>query len=189
MLWPNTARQIQICEEDWKLLENRFTTDTRRINIIIIMCVSSSWINMKNLPSTRTMQEHSALPAEFSALHRYWPSSSGRALSMVREHRPPAAQQQQQQQHMTTQQQYKTWHDTTKQEKQYNNTTGQNNRTQDNTLSAGFEQVFTSVTTVKVLILHCGNISSQVKVLHSKAYWNYTYHVINTCICSTAVTV
>lgn len=47
---------------------------------------------MKFLPSTRTIQEHSAFPAEVSALHLYWPSSSGRALSMVREHRPPATQ-------------------------------------------------------------------------------------------------
>ena len=41
-------------------------------------------------PSTSTMQEHSVFPPEFSAQHLYWPSSSGRALAMVREHCPPA---------------------------------------------------------------------------------------------------
>lgn len=38
----------------------------------------------------RTMQELSSLPPEFSALHLYCPSSSGRALSIVREQSPPA---------------------------------------------------------------------------------------------------
>lgn len=41
-------------------------------------------------PSTSTMQENSVFPPAFSARHVYWPSSSGRALAMVREQRPPA---------------------------------------------------------------------------------------------------
>lgn len=47
---------------------------------------------MRISPSTSTVQQHSALPAAASARHLYCPSSSGSALSMVREHRPPATQ-------------------------------------------------------------------------------------------------
>lgn len=42
-----------------------------------------------HLPSTRTMQDVSTRPPEFSATQMYWPSSSGRALSMVRDNSPP----------------------------------------------------------------------------------------------------
>lgn len=41
------------------------------------------------LPSTDTLQAHSAFPAAFSAMHLYSPPSSGTAFSMVSEHSVP----------------------------------------------------------------------------------------------------
>lgn len=41
------------------------------------------------LPSTSTLQTHSAFPAAFSAMHLYSPPSSGMTFSMVSEHSVP----------------------------------------------------------------------------------------------------
>lgn len=43
----------------------------------------------QHLPSTTTLQAHSAFPAEFSAMHLYSPPSSGMAFSMVSEQSVP----------------------------------------------------------------------------------------------------
>lgn len=45
----------------------------------------------KYLPSTSTLQAHSAFPAAFSAMHLYSPPSSGMTFSMVSEHSVPNA--------------------------------------------------------------------------------------------------
>lgn len=50
---------------------------------------------VKYLPSTSTLQAHSAFPAAFSAMHLYSPPSSGIAFSMVSEQSVPNAKKKQ----------------------------------------------------------------------------------------------